>query len=223
MKINSDPLKENRFTTSLLEWCTNCLRNFPWRRDRTLYNVFISEFFLQRTKADQVKPVYLSFIQKFPSFLDLFSATEAELNMFFNQLGLMKRAHYMQKIIEILKFDNRSFENYTIDEIKQLPGIGNYTGNAIACFGLDLRVPLVDSNIVRIFKRFFEIESEKKTPRNDTEIWDFAFRIMPDENYVIYNYALIDFGALICTPKNPKCQECPFISECSFYKKVQIL
>jgi A/G-specific adenine glycosylase len=207
------------FTQQMLQWASHSLRDYPWRHDRTAYRVFISEVFLQRTKADQVRPIYDQFLKKYPDYTSLYRMKKKDIGQYFAPLGLNKRAGIFWKAINQLKTHNKPIEQLTDTEFREIQGIGEYSFNAIRCFGENRRTPIVDSNVIRIFQRFFGYVSDKKTPRNDKKVWEFAAALLPSENYVEYNYALIDFGALICTPNKPKCIECNFQDECIFYSQ----
>lgn len=210
-----DSFKPFFFTSKILEWASINLRSFPWRHEKTFYAVLISEFFLQRTNVAQVLPIYNSFITKFPSFNQLMQANPLEYEIYFQKLGLYKRYEYLKEIIEILK-DKNDFEHISKNELLDLPGIGQYTAHSILCFWYNKKVPLVDSNIIRIFSRFFNLNSPKKSPRMDKSLWIFAEQLLPATNYQEYNYALIDFGSEICVPHNPKCRACILKSECYY-------
>lgn len=212
--------KKNYFQKRLLEWASSNLRHYTWRVDRTPYKVFISEFFLQRTKADQVQNVFSEFISRYPNTEKLKTITEEELTYFFGKLGLLKRKEYMQKNIDTLRILNKNFEDLTEDEIAGFLGVGRYTHSAIMCFGFNKRTALIDSNIIRIFERFFPIKSDLKTAKYDRALWKFADELVPDENYAKYNYAIIDLGGLICLPKNPDCMSCYLKDMCDYYRKI---
>ena len=217
--MDADAFKEQFFTRKILEWASTYLRKFPWRENRSIYRVYVSEIFLQRTKADQVQGVYEEFIGKF-STLDLLSSiTEDELNLLFAQLGLRKRAGYFYRSIQMLADLDKQLSTLTDEEWSALPGVGQYSLNAIKCFGMKLRVPIVDSNIVRIFARFFDYKPVKLPARNDPGIWAFAEELLPIEEFVYYNYALIDFGSLSCKARDPYCADCMLQSECCFHQK----
>ncbi|MHA1647136.1 MAG: hypothetical protein ACTSVL_06160 [Promethearchaeota archaeon] len=222
---NRDPYKKNLFSRKILEWASINLRKFPWRSDRTYYNTFICEFFLQRTRAQQVVPVYERFIRQFPDIQTLLQVERSVLKPYFGELGLLKRLDYLMRIIAFFKETKKDLRDLTDEEFIKLPGIGDYTLAAFKCFARNERVPIVDSNIIRIFQRFFEFRSTKKVQRKDPLIWKLAEELLPETQYDIYNYALIDFGALICKPSNPECHICPLSVECLFFinKRIQKL
>ena len=208
--------KRKHFIETILLWAKSNLRDYPWRTDRSTYKVFISEFFLQRTRSDQVLPVYMLFLDKYPNFEVLKTAKKEDLILYFKKLGLLKRIEYLTKIIDIIK-KKGGFEELNPNEIIALPGIGEYTSSAIQCFAFNENVALVDSNIIRIFERYFDFKTDIRPARKDQKIWDFATSILPNTSIDIYNYALIDFGSLVCIPKKPSCSSCPLQSECNYF------
>jgi A/G-specific adenine glycosylase len=211
-----DPFKKNYFTKEIIEWASMNLRQYPWRNERSPYNIFISEFFLQRTKVKQVLSVYNEFKAEFPDEQSLFNSELQNIKYFFDKLGLIKRFTYFVKIIEFLKKSNKKIDSLTDEEFRSLPGIGQYIFSAFKCFAKNEKVPIVDSNIIRIFIRFFDYKIKMKVIRNDPNIWSFANELLPDINYSEYNYALIDFGALICMHAKPLCKSCILNNECIY-------
>ncbi len=215
--MEDDNYLKTFFTRSILEWTSIHLREYPWRKNRSPYNVFICEFLLQRTKADQVVPIYLKFIDEFPDFESLRNAKKETIAEYFDALGLRKRVNYLIKSTIMIQASKKPIENFTDTELLLLPGVGQYTLGAFRFFTQNRRVAIVDSNIIRIFQRFFDFQSTKKTIRNDPRIWQFAADLLPKQNYDTYNYGIIDFGSLMCLPSNPKCVDCPLAKECHYF------
>jgi A/G-specific adenine glycosylase len=206
------------FRTQILAWASINLRKYHWREKPTLYNVLISELCLQRTKADQVSQIFSEFIKAYPTSDDLVKINSIEISSLFEKLGLKKRAQYLIEIIQYLTINNKRIETLTEHEIMNLKGIGKYSINAIRCFAFKQKVPLIDSNIIRIFARFFPYISNNKSAKCDERMWKFANKLLPNENYKEYNYALIDFGGICCLPKNPKCNNCFLKTYCDYYQ-----
>ncbi|MCF2138497.1 MAG: hypothetical protein K9W44_00410 [Candidatus Lokiarchaeota archaeon] len=214
-----DPYIRNFFTRKIMEWASLNLRQFSWRSDRNSYRVFIAEFLLQRTKSSQVAAVYPKFISKFPTEDAFKSATSEDFELLLKNLGLIKRIDYLLEIQKKMKASKFSFETIKPMEILGWPGVGNYTLSAFRCFARGERISLVDVNVIRVISRFFHFVSSKERPRNDPLFWKFADELLPDDNWDIYNYALIDFGSMVCVQKNPKCFSCILKDECSEYKE----
>ena len=208
------------FQERILKWAEFNLEKYPWRENRTLYRIMISEILLTRTNAAQVIPVYINFMEKYPTLDDFLEASYKILLDLIKTLGLLYRANKMTKLIECIK------ENYdmkipkTFNTLKNLPGIGDYGANAILCFGYNKREGLIDTNFIRIFSRFFNVNSKTKTPKTDKFLWNFAKKIVPERNFIAYNYGIIDFANKVCSSKKPRCNSCILKESCFYYGKL---
>jgi len=208
------------FQEKILQWAENNLEKYPWRQNRTPYRVLISEILLTRTNAGQVIPVYTKFMNKYPN-LDDFRETTCEiLSELIKSLGLLYRAKKMVNLIKIIKEDYNMKIPKTLKTLKSLPGIGEYGANAILCFGYNKREGLIDTNFVRIFSRFFNVNSKTKTPKTDKFLWSFAKKIVPEKNFIEYNYGIIDFANKVCSSKKPSCNSCFLKELCFYYNKL---
>lgn len=212
-------MKGEKFRDLLISWGRKNLRDFPWRKNRTPYKMLICELFLQRTKAEQVVPIYENFIQKYETITALHIASYEELFRNMQGLGLKKRVGMLKEIAREIHTAHRDEIPNSYTELVSLKGIGQYLANAILCFGFNERVPILDSNIIRIFDRALGVTSRTKSAKYDKKLWAFAEDLLPEKDFVLYNYALIDFGALICTPKQPRHDACFFIRNCMFIRR----
>lgn len=206
-----------QFQKLILKWTTDNLKIYPWREKRTPYKVLISEYFLTRTKAHQVEPIFIKFIEKYPS-LESFLELETEIaRSIMNSLGLHKRVEMLKKLSEQLQqnYINKIPDNFK--DLKSLMGIGKYSANAILCFGFNNKRPLLDANLIRLYKRVLNVTSKTKTPKTDKYLWEFSEKLLPEKDYVIFNYGILDFCIEICTPKNPKCENCLLNQMCNYY------
>lgn len=202
----------------LLDWWQTGKRTYPWRINRTPYRVAVSEFMLQRTKADQVMPVYQDFVTKYPTLNDAKEGDPVEVKMMMLSLGLAWRA---EKFVNFVKEASRHYgEELPVDveKLKALPGIGDYSSAAISCFAGGRDTALVDTNIVRVIGRIFglKIHGEARR-RSDVKKAIQSAVYTPDP--ISYHYAVLDFGAKVCTALRPKCSLCPFSTEdrCDFF------
>jgi len=212
----SDELK-GRFQDVISEWAKKNLIDYPWRENRNPYKILISEILLTRTKAPQVAPVFREFMGKYPSLDKFLKAKLKDVENLIKSLGLLFRARNLRDLANQLEneFNRQIPDNF--DDLKALKGIGDYAANAILCFGYDKKRSLLDSNFIRIYARFFNITSKTKTPKTDKFLWSFSDSLLPDENYVQFNYGILDFGGNICLSKNPKCSECPLNIDCYYF------
>jgi len=214
------PLKKSavkEFHGLILEWGSKNTIDYPWRRERTPYRVLISEILLTRTKAAQVEPVYLKFMEKYPTVEKFLKMEVKTVKVLIQSLGLLFRADTLKTISKQLREDYDSKIPSDLKDLKALKGIGNYGANAILCFGYGKKRPILDSNFIRIYERLFEVKSISKTAKTDKFLWNFSEKILPEEDYVLYNYSLLDLGGSICLPRKPDCQKCHLQSICSYY------
>lgn len=195
--------RRERFRDGLLTWADDNLRVFPWREpDRTLYEVFVVEFFLTQTPAENVDTVYPQFLAKYPTLEALAEADRDELEETIEPLGFQRmRADALSEIADTV--DEIPAD---VDELQALPRVGPYVANATLCFALEQSRPILDRNVVRVYDRVFGDEF----PDTEPDRRAFAEEILPDDGSVAreYNLALLDFGSLVCTKRSPSCEDC---------------
>ena len=210
--------KERFFVKNLLLWFGDNKREFPWRVDNNPnpYYILVAELMLKKTKADNARITFTKFIELFPTPKSVFTASDEDIEMILQPLGLIKQRK--KAFVSIFSTIHDTFKGKIPcrkTELQDLPYVGDYTVNAVLCFGFNKKVPIVDVNVTRICQRFFGLEAYGD-PRVDTHIWDFLERILPKKRYKDFNLALLDFGALVCNSKNPKCGECPLTEKCNY-------
>ena len=198
---------ERQFRADLLEWGEDNRREYPWREsDRALYEVFVAEFFLTQTPADNVAAVYPRFLERFPTLAEIAEASEDELAEAIEPLGFQNmRAEALKQIAST--HDCLPTEQETL---MKLPRVGQYVANATLCFARGDRLPVLDRNVERVYSRVFR----NTWPETEADQMAFTQRLVPDEARA-YNLALLDFGALVCQP-DPLCKQC-FASEYCIY------
>ena len=206
------------FALTLLRWFRENGRDLPWRQTHDPYAIWLSEIILQQTQVKQGWEYWERFMRHWPTVEDLAAATEDEVLREWQGLGYYSRArnlHYAaQQIVALGHFPN------TLEEIKQLKGVGDYTAAAIGSIAFDLPAAVVDGNVYRVLARHLGID----TPINTTEGKKlFAAlaqeRLLPALNREgqgagLYNQAIMDFGAIQCTPQSPRCSDCPLMESC---------
>jgi DNA (cytosine-5)-methyltransferase 1 len=210
---------KNEFRKDLLLWYKINKRNFPWRYSNDPYKILVSEVLLQKTNVSKVLPVFNHFIQKYPTINELSVAKQAEVEKIIKDLGLIYRAERLISIAKQFAVDYQSKVPSQKDHLLKLRGLGNYVSSAVTCFAFNKRVAIVDTNIVRLIERVFDFKSSKNRPRDDNAVWKFAEALLPIQKVKDYNYALLDFSALICTAGNPRHEICPLKKICKYYKK----
>ena len=218
-----EPSKKELFVDTLLEWHKRNSRDFPWRRISDPYKILISEILLQKTRAENVVVVFNRFATKYPNAKKLSIASFSELKHEIEILGLhTQRATKLQKLAKILvtKCDGKVPNNK--EELLELPGIGIYIANAVLCFAFGYDVPLLDTNIGRIIERVFTVKVAGEE-RKKHEVWEMIAEFVPEGKARDYNYSLIDFGALVCTARNPRHDLCPLTEICDYYSSMNDL
>ncbi|MEA2073508.1 MAG: A/G-specific adenine glycosylase [Campylobacterota bacterium] len=178
----------------------------PWRNTDDMYHIYLSEIMLQQTQVNRVRDEYYpQFLEKFPTLQALANATQDDVLAAWSGLGYYSRARNLQKTAQSVESELPSSQ----EELIKLPGIGRYTASAICSFGHNQAIPVVDTNIARVIKRYFALLEPK-----DTTIWKNAEKFVNAKDPRHHNLALMDLGSLTCLPKNPKCDECPLEKEC---------
>ena len=209
--------KALRFVSGIADWTKKNQREFPWRHTTDPYRVLIAEYLVQRTRAEQVKPVYVEFIHKWPTIQSLSAASLSEIARVIRPLGLEYRAARIKSISEILVQDFDGCIPNSLAGLEGLygTGLGEYMAHAILCFAFGQDVPVIDQNVVRILRRVFSVEARKDAHR-DPRLWKFAKKLVPRGEARKYNWGLLDFGALVCTPSKPHCASCPILEICDY-------
>ena len=216
--------KVNKFVEGILKWYEQNKRDYLfWRNTKNPYYILVSEMMLQKTTVKQVRGLIHKFIEQFPTPKDLAQASVEEIEELITPLGMEhKRAvRYKKWALIVLEKHGGQIPNSEKDLIS-LPGVGQYIANSVLCLGFGKDVPLLDTNIVRILERVFDIKSSKARARTDKKLWDFVRNITPSGKSRDVNLALLDHGALVCTAKNPKCTICPVNDNCTAYKEGKV-
>lgn len=194
---------------SLRNWYRIHYRELPWRKTKDPYLIWLSEIILQQTRVQQGLPYYTKFSTLFPDIQSFAGAGEEVILKVWQGLGYYSRARNMLRTAQIvLRQNDGEFPN-TFEKLKLLPGIGDYTAAAIASFAFDVPVAVVDGNVKRVLSRLFAVHA------TDREFQKLANEILPPGNAAEHNQAMMELGALICTPQNPSCERCPLYDHCT--------
>lgn len=206
------------FSNKLINWYQQNKRDLPWRNSKDAYLIWLSEIILQQTRVEQGLSYFNNFIEKYPTVVLLAKASEKEVLNLWQGLGYYSRArnlHYTAK--NITKNFNGVFPvNY--DDILKLKGVGEYTAAAISSFSYNNCYPVIDGNVYRVLSRIFGIEEPIDSTSGKKTFKNLAASLIDKKNPGIYNQAIMEFGALQCKPKNPACENCPFVLECYAFK-----
>ena len=202
------------FAVSLISWYKKNYRKLPWRNTNEPYIIWVSEIILQQTRVDQGLPYFKNFIERFPSLASLAKSTEEEVLNQWQGLGYYSRArnmHYTAKYI-LTHLDGVFPNEY--NELIKLKGIGDYTASAIASFSFNEPKAVIDGNVYRVLSRVFGILNDINSKEGQKKIKTLADSLLPKKEHSTYNQAIMEFGALICTPKAPKCETCVVADIC---------
>jgi A/G-specific adenine glycosylase len=207
-------MNASAFRFALMRWYDQHGRDLPWRRTRDPYAVLVSEFMLQQTQVATVAPHYNEWLERFPDFVALARARESTVLRSWEGLGYYARARNLHATAKIVADRHRGRLPKSINALRHLPGIGKYTAHALATFAFDRPVPIVEVNTSRVLARLFSLRIPIDSTAGEQSLWDRANTLVPAAASSIYNSALIDLGALICLPRNPKCGACPVRKFC---------
>jgi A/G-specific adenine glycosylase len=199
--------KSYTVSARLLAHYRRTARDLPWRRTRDPYEVLVSEVMLQQTQASRVTPAFDRFMQRFPTLEALAAAPLAAVLREWSGLGYNRRARDLHRIA---RMSPRGLPR-TVAELDALPGIGAYTAGAVASFAFGQRVAFADVNIQRVLGRLF-----LGRPGTNKEAVELDAEAMPRRSSDLWHHALMDLGATICKPREPKCAECPFNADCRY-------
>jgi A/G-specific adenine glycosylase len=205
------------FQDMLMKWYSNNQRKFPWRYTYNPYYVLVSEVLLQQTNADKVIEPFNQITGMYKDIFQLSQADDDILKEIFKKIGLFYRAERLKGIAsKMIEKHNGIIPSFR-EDLLSIKGIGDYAANAILCFGYNLPYAVLDVNVIRIIERLFGIKSDKKRPRTDKKLWQFAQSLLPDKKYVDYNYAILDFAASVCKARKGTCNSCLLSEVCLSY------
>lgn len=207
------------FQTNLLRWYDQNKRALPWRLLKSPYRTFVSEIMLQQTQIKTVLPYFKRWMKTFPTIEKLAKADIGKVLKLWEGLGYYSRARNLHKASQIIVEKYKGAVPSDYDSLIALPGIGRYTAGAIGSIAFNLRVPLVDGNVSRVFTRVFNIREDITKPDTQKELYKIADRLVPAERPGDFNQALMELGSLVCFPALPNCGDCPVQKICMAQKK----
>ncbi len=203
------------FARQLLQWHIKNPRPLPWDGGpRDAYHIWVSEIIMQQTRIEQGGPYYLRFIKRFPTIKQLATAPIDEVLRYWQGLGYYSRARNLHKAAQIIVNDLGGVFPSTHEALMKLPGVGEYTAAAIASFAFNLPHPVVDGNVKRLLARFTGFTTSIDESSSHQKIVQLATQLMQEKYPAEFNQAIMNFGALVCTPKNPFCKTCPLSKKC---------
>ena len=203
------------FADHVLRWAGQNFSEFPWRTNRSPYEILVAEFLLKRTTATAVNRVYEDFLVRFPSLLEIASASEEELVQYLSGVGLQRqRARSLNRLATWLLTTRNGDVPCDLASLLEVPGLGDYSAAAILSFGIGTPIAVLDANVERIITRVFG--NWLPTRSSKALLNEVAQRLLAPDNHREYNYGLLDLGRSVCRYGTPKCNVCPLNSICDY-------
>jgi len=214
-----DAPRHAAFGRRLRAWYRANGRDLPWRRTRDPYRILVSELMLQQTQVSRVLGYYDRFLDRFPDLAQLARARPRQVREAWEGLGYYARARNLHRLAREVT-DQGASPNETLPSdprrLRELPGIGEYTAGAVASFAYERRAELVDTNVARVLRRAFAPDVDAKSAAGKRHIWQIARKLLPRTGRATWthNQALMELGALVCTARVARCDQCPVRREC---------
>ena len=207
-----------RIQEELTSWFRKNHRDLPFRKNKDPYSIWVSEIMAQQTRIETMIPYYERWMKDYPTILDLANAPIEKVLKSWEGLGYYNRARKLYEgAIQVIDEYNGVLPS-NLDELLKIKGIGPYTAGAIASIAFNQKTPAVDGNVLRVITRLLEIEDDISKPTTVKKVYEIVYDFM-DDHYSEFTEGLMELGALICTPLNPKCNECPLNHKCMSYQK----
>lgn len=219
--MDADASRVTAGAAELLAWYARVARDLPWRRTRDPYAIWVSEIMLQQTQVQTVIPYWERWMRTFPDVAALARADEARVLKHWEGLGYYRRARHLHAAARFIQEHHGGVFPRNSEDVLALPGVGRYTAGAIRSIAFHEPAPLLDGNVIRVLTRFEAREGDPAKPALNRVLWEFA------ERWVVagrglqgpigcshLNQALMELGALVCTPTSPRCEECPLANAC---------
>lgn len=209
-----DARRKRAIQTTLLDWFRTAARSLPWRRHTTPYRTWVAEIMAQQTRLDTVVPYFERFMERFPDLASLAAAELDEVLSLWSGLGYYSRGRHLHRAARLVAVEHAGKLPSNPAALMRLPGIGRYTAGAIASIAFSDPVPVLDGNVIRVLSRLFDLDADVTRPKVRDALWDLAGRLVPTDAPGTFNEALMELGALVCTPQGPDCGVCPLTRTC---------
>jgi A/G-specific adenine glycosylase len=206
------------FSTELISWYDDNKRDLPWRNTTNAYIIWLSEIILQQTRVEQGMPYFYRFSEKYPTVTAFAAAHEDEILRLWQGLGYYSRGRNMLKTAQLVQEKYNGVFPTRYDELIRLKGVGEYTAAAISSFAANEVRAVVDGNVYRVLARYFGIDEPINSPKGKKMFQKIADEVLDKARPAIHNQAMMEFGAMLCKPKNPACGICPVRIGCIAFK-----
>ncbi len=206
----------------LVDWYSKNKRDLPWRYSKSAYHIWLSEIIMQQTQVVQGTKYFLKFTETFKTITDLANASEDDILALWQGLGYYSRARNLHYTAQYIRDHHNGVFPNQYSDILNLKGIGSYTAAAISTFAFNQPYPLVDGNVFRLYSRLFNIPTEINTSKGQKEFTTLAQNLLDEISLteaIVYNQAIMEYGALVCKPKAPLCTSCALQNHCISYSK----
>lgn len=198
----------------LLRWYASRTRELPWRERPEPYAVWVAEIMAQQTRLESMLPYYKHWMKRFPNIKSLAKSEEQDVLNLWEGLGYYGRARNLRRAAQVVTKEYSGRLPTDLKALRSLPGVGPYTAGAIASLAFGLNTPAVDGNAIRVLARLFNVDLPADSGAGKKRFWELAAEHLPPGRAAEYNQALMDLGAEVCTPRQPKCGICPLEADC---------
>jgi A/G-specific adenine glycosylase len=202
------------FRRALLRWYERYRRPLPWRGERDPYRVWLSEVMLQQTRVATATPYYRAFLARYPTLGSLARAREADVLAAWAGLGYYRRARQLREAARFVVREHGGRVPAEFAAFSRLPGVGRYTAGAVLSIAFDRALPALDGNVARVLSRLRALRATLRAPRGARALWALAATLVPARRPGDWNQALMELGAMVCTPRAPRCGGCPVSRWC---------
>ncbi len=212
-------MTDGTFAGRLLDWYAKHGRGLPWRGSPDPYAILVSEYMAQQTRVETVIPYYLRWMAQFPNIQALAEAPLEAVLKAWEGLGYYARARNLHQTARVIVTNHAGYIPSSVDELRALPGIGDYTAAAVASLAFGADEPALDGNLRRVLARVTALEEDPRTPKGVNRLKDTARALLPRGRAGDFNQALMDLSNQVCLPKKPRCAECPLTACCEAFKQ----
>ncbi|QXV66351.1 A/G-specific adenine glycosylase [Mucilaginibacter achroorhodeus] len=206
------------FSAQLIAWYQQHKRDLPWRNTTDAYIIWLSEIILQQTRVEQGMPYFYRFAERYPTVTDFAAASEDEVLRLWQGLGYYSRGRNMLKTAQLVQEEYDGKFPTTYNELIKLKGVGEYTAAAISSFSANEARAVVDGNVYRVLSRYFGVDEPINSPKGKKLFQQIADDVLDKQRPALHNQAMMEFGAMLCKPKNPACGICPVKLHCEAFK-----